>query len=84
MTPLSQLAEGHTATIVAISGGVRLRRRLAALGLLPGAQLRMLRNHGPVIVLLRSDRLILGRGVASKVLVAAAAGAPAPSAAKPS
>jgi ferrous iron transport protein A len=70
--PLSQ-AECHTCLrLVAVSGGYRLRRRLAELGLNPGSELRVVRSNsgGPLILAVKKDtRLAIGRGMADRILV---------------
>ena len=56
--------------------GHRLVHRLNHMGLIPGAQVMVMRNNapGPVIVAVRDTRLCLGRGVANKVMVRPGAG----------
>ena len=69
--PLTMVKPGETAHIVDVDGGRGLRARLAAMGLNPGALIRVVANsnHGPFIVALGETRLALGRGMAHKVLV---------------
>ena len=45
--PLSALATGRTATVVAVAGSGALRRRLLEMGLTPGAAV-MLRKRAPL------------------------------------
>lgn len=68
---LRGLATGHTGRVVALTGGHELMARLAALGLTPGVGFEVAQNpgHGPVIVLVRDTRLVLGRGEAAHVQV---------------
>ena len=69
--PLSMVHEGDQATLLSISGGRQLRGRLAALGLLPGTSLEVIQNsgHGPFIVGVRGSRIVIGRGMASRIEV---------------
>lgn len=69
--PLSMVNEGMRAVLSSISGGRDLRGRLAALGLLPGTELEVIRNsgHGPFIVEVRGSRIVIGRGMASRIEV---------------
>ncbi len=69
---LRQLLTGQSGMVSALTGGHELVARLAALGLTPGAALQVAQNpgHGPVIVLVRDTRLVLGPGEAAHVLVA--------------
>lgn len=75
--PLSHAVEGQRVHVMHIGGGRRVRRRLAEMGLLPGSEIRVLRSYrsGPLVVLVRQDtRLVLGRGVADKIMVQAIGG----------
>jgi Fe2+ transport system protein FeoA len=52
-----------------IVGGRGLLNRLAAMGLMPGMDVRVIRSIGPMIVEARANRLILGRGLVGHILV---------------
>lgn len=69
--PLSQVGQGARATLLSIDGGRQLRSRLAALGLLPGTSLEVIQNsgRGPFIVGVRGSRIVIGRGMASRIEV---------------
>jgi len=70
--PLSTIDEGKTVRIVKIVGGRGLIRRLYEIGLLPGAEIQVLRNnrHGPIIIRNNvSGTFSLGFGVARKIMV---------------
>jgi ferrous iron transport protein A len=69
--PLSQVETGTTARIAFITAGHGLTGRLCAMGLVAGEHLCVLQNarHGPVIVALDGCRIVLGRGMAEKILV---------------
>jgi ferrous iron transport protein A len=71
LTPLSDIKTGRTVQLVAIEGGQNVTRRLAAMGMLPRAELEVVRNDnpGPFIVRVRGTRIALGRGVAHKIMV---------------
>jgi ferrous iron transport protein A len=74
-SPLSHIPEGQRVRVVHIEGGRMIRRRLAELGLLPGSEVRVIRSYrsGPIVVVVRQDtRLVLGRGVAARIMVQAA------------
>ncbi len=68
---LRTLLTGSSARVAALTGGHDLVARLAALGLTPGTTLEVAQNpgQGPVIVLVRDTRLVLGRGEAAHILV---------------
>jgi len=69
--PLGTLPDGATARLVMIHGGAGLRSRLTAMGLRAGAVLRVVHNggRGPFVVAAGESRIVLGRGMARKVLV---------------
>lgn len=69
--PLSDIANGKKAIVKEVSGGKNFVTRMAALGVLPGAEIEMVRNprHGPLIIKIKGSYLALGRGEAAKVLV---------------
>ena len=55
-----------------ISGGCGARKRLYELGLNKGAQVTMVKNDvGPLILNLSGNKLALGRGIASYILMEA-------------
>jgi ferrous iron transport protein A len=68
--PVTSLREGEEGVIHSISGGFGFMSRLAGMGMVPGTEIKVLRNsRGPVIVLVNTTRIALGRGQASKILV---------------
>jgi len=69
--PLSLLRPGKEATLVSITGGRGLRNRLTDMGLNDGMKLKVLQSHssGPCVILVGNTRLVLGHGMAQKVLV---------------
>ena len=71
MKPLTFLPISRDAVVRDITGGNGAYQRLSGMGLARGAVVRVVRNdgYGPLIVALGEGRLILGRGIAQKVLV---------------
>jgi ferrous iron transport protein A len=71
VTYLSNLAPGEIGIVHGLTGGRDFSSRLAGLGLTPGGEVTVMQNfgHGPIIVLVRSTRIALGRGEAMKVQV---------------
>lgn len=72
LMPLIELPEGREAEVVFMVGGRGLTSRLCSLGITPGTVLRVLRKApvgGPLELEVRSTKVALGRGVASKILV---------------
>jgi len=69
---LAAVNPGRAVRLLAVQAGGNLQGRLVALGLVPGVKIEVTRNsgHGPLLIGVGSTRLMLGRGVAEKVLVA--------------
>ncbi len=69
---LNQLEEGQTGTIISVLGGMGASKRLADLGLVNGKDIKVIRKtlfRGPLQIEVSGSRLILGRGLTSKILV---------------
>lgn len=72
MIYLSDLKEGQRGVIAGIAGGSHAAKRLADLGLSPGAEVEMLSStffSGPIQVYVCGSKLVIGRGLASKIIV---------------
>lgn len=69
--PLTMVREGGKAIMRSVAGGQEVRGRLAALGLLPGTELEVIRNsgHGPFVVGVKGSRVVIGRGMAARIEV---------------
>jgi len=70
---LMKLADGQKGIIITILGGKSASKRLADLGLTPGVEISVIGRtlfSGPVQVEAGGSRLVLGRGLASKIIVA--------------
>jgi len=69
--PLTMVGIGRRVRVVGIEGGRRLQTRLAEMGLFPGVEIDVINNtfHGPFIVGVKGSRVILGRGMALKIMV---------------
>lgn len=68
---LSKVTPGKDATLSSIEGGRCFRARLTGMGLNVGVKIKVLNsyNHGPTIILAGNTRLILGRGMANRIIV---------------
>ena len=68
---LSTAAQNENVRVSRIEGGEGLRARLAAMGIVPGVTMAIVRNSlwGPLIVKVRGSRLVLGRGAADKIAI---------------
>ncbi len=72
LVALSELKEGRTGKIFFIRGGHNVLQRLLDMGLTPGTKLSVIKTapfEGPIEITVRSSKLALGRGIASKVFV---------------
>ena len=72
LVALGDLKEGQSGKISFIRGGHNVLQRLLDMGLTPGAKICVVRVAplgGPVELLVRSSKLALGKGIASKVFV---------------
>jgi Fe2+ transport system protein FeoA len=69
--PLSLAGAGKRLKVTGVTGGYGLRRRLAELGLTPGAPVTVMNgcHSGPLLIDVRGSRLSLGFGVAQKIMV---------------
>ncbi len=69
--PLLQVKEQEEVIIVSIVGGQMATKRLADLGLTSGTQIKILRKtlFGPLEIEAKGSRLVIGRGLAAKILV---------------
>ncbi|MDD3839523.1 MAG: FeoA family protein [Clostridia bacterium] len=69
--PLSMLGPGEQGVIDNIGWGYRLKKRLEDMGLVPGVKIKIIssQERGALIVCVKDSRLVLGRGMAHKILV---------------
>jgi ferrous iron transport protein A len=69
---LTDLEDGQTGIIISVLGGRILTKRLADLGMTTGTEIKVIRRtlfSGPVQVEVSGSRLVLGKGLASKIMV---------------
>jgi len=69
---LLQINNGNWVRVVGFRGGHGMERRLAQLGFLPGNKVRVIRSapfRGPLLLEVEGREIVLGRGVASHVMV---------------
>lgn len=69
--PLSSVKAGQTVRIVRINAGCGANARLASMGLVSRAKVAMISNGhpGPMVVSVKGSKMMLGRGMAHKILV---------------
>ena len=69
---LAEMEDGESGIIDSISGGKNLVKRLADLGITKGTRITVIRRtlfSGPVQVEVCGSRLVMGRGMALKIIV---------------
>jgi len=69
--PLSTTQAGDCVSVVGIDAGRGLNSRLAAMGLVASTKLRVVSNGhpGPFVLIVKDAKVVLGRGVAQKIMV---------------
>ncbi|RLB91454.1 MAG: hypothetical protein DRH50_11055 [Deltaproteobacteria bacterium] len=69
--PLAIVQAGRWVRIVTVNAGHRLQNRLAAMGLVPGVEIKVLRNsmNGPFLIEVKGSRIMLGRRMSQKIIV---------------
>ena len=69
---LSSVRTGSPCTVVEIRGGIKVRQRIAKLGLLPGVEVTIEKKagfNGGLLLNIEGRRVGVGRTVADKILV---------------
>jgi ferrous iron transport protein A len=69
--PLSAIRPGEKVRLVSIEAGRGLNSRLASMGLLPNVEITVVNNGhpGPFVISVKGSKMMLGRGVAHKIMV---------------
>ena len=69
---LINVENGKWVRLVNFKGGRGMQRRLSQMGFLPGNQVRIVRSapfQGPLLLEVEGREIVLGRGIASHILV---------------
>lgn len=69
--PLSTAKSGENVRLVRIDAGRGLNSRLASMGLVANAELKVVSNGhpGPFVLIVKEAKVVLGRGVTDKIIV---------------
>jgi ferrous iron transport protein A len=69
--PLSHVKSGETVRLARIDAGRGLSSRLAAMGLVADVEITVVNNNhpGPFVISVRDSKMMLGRGMAQKIMV---------------
>lgn len=69
---LTECEKGEEVIVLNVNAGLKAKRRLANLGILPGAKIKKKKDapfRGPVEIIVKGSSLVIGRGLASKIIV---------------
>jgi ferrous iron transport protein A len=69
---LTEIKDGQTGTVVSVLGGKMLTKRLADLGMTSGTKIKVIGRtlfSGPVQIEVNGSRLVIGKGLASRIIV---------------
>ena len=69
--PLSKVKSGEKVRLASIDAGRGLNSRLASMGLLPNTEITIVSNGhpGPFVISVKGSKMMLGRGMANKIMV---------------
>lgn len=69
--PLSQAIVGQKVSLASIDAGRELNSRLAAMGMVPNVIMTIVNSgsSGPFVVNVKGSKIVLGRGMADKIIV---------------
>lgn len=68
---LSSLNPGKEVILIDIEGGQGVKAKLYSMGLVPGANLKILSRNGtgPIMIAIKDSKLAVGLGMAQKIIV---------------
>jgi len=69
---LTECDKGEEVKVLSVNAGYGAKRRLANLGIVPGTIIKKKKEapfHGPLEIYVKGTSLVIGRGIASKILV---------------
>jgi ferrous iron transport protein A len=71
MMPLSLVKAGEKVRLVRVNAGQGLSNRLASMGLVPDVEITVINNGhpGPFVISVKGSKMMLGRGMAHKIMV---------------
>jgi ferrous iron transport protein A len=69
--PLSTVKSGGKVRLVRVEAGRGLNSRLASMGFVPNVEIQVVSNGhpGPFVLIVKDVKMVLGRGVAQKIMV---------------
>ena len=69
--PLSKVQAGETVKLASIKAGRGMNSRLASMGLVPNVEITVINTShpGPFVISVKNTKMMLGRGMAHKIMV---------------
>lgn len=71
LKPLSTVKAGEKVKVAVINAGHGLNSRLASMGILPNVEITVISSGwpGPFVINVKDSKVVLGRGMADKIMV---------------
>ncbi len=69
---MTECEKGEVITVLSVKTGIKAKRRLANLGIVPGVKILKKRSaplKGPLEIIVKGTSLVIGRGLAAKIMV---------------
>ena len=69
---MTDCVKGEVVTVLRVNAGMKAKRRLANLGVVPGIQIVKKKTaplRGPIEIIVKGASLVIGRGLASRIMV---------------
>ena len=69
---MTDCVKGEVVTVLRVNAGMKAKRRLANLGVVPGIQIVKKKTaplRGPIEIIVKGTSLVIGRGLASRIMV---------------
>jgi len=69
---LTECEMGESVVVLRVNAGFKAKKRLAELGVVPGSEIVKSKSapwKGPIEILVKGSSLVIGRGLASKIVV---------------
>ncbi len=69
---MTECEKGEIITVLSVKTGIKAKRRLANLGIVPGVKILKKKSaplKGPLEIIVKGTSLVIGRGLAAKIMV---------------
>lgn len=71
---LTEIRDDSVVKVVSLNGGPRFKEKLVCQGIIPGALLEVIsggRKHSPYVLKINDSKIVIGYGMAARILVEA-------------